>query len=107
MLIPKDRSNEIYEARVRETLDYLKAQGLTKTAFGDLFLEGVKHYRDGLWVKPVRKASTRPMEARHPGARANLYQLEFWAILVIAKRGKRSCAPGDSTTVTLCRHNCR
>jgi uncharacterized protein (TIGR00290 family) len=46
MMIPKDCSNEIYEARMRVTLGEFKAQGITKIAFGDLFLEEVKQYRD-------------------------------------------------------------
>jgi uncharacterized protein (TIGR00290 family) len=44
--IPKDCSNEIYETRMRATLMNFKAQGITKIAFGDLFLEDVKRYRD-------------------------------------------------------------
>jgi uncharacterized protein (TIGR00290 family) len=46
MMIPKDCTNEIYEARMRETLGYYKAKGITKMAFGDLFLQDVKQYRD-------------------------------------------------------------
>ena len=46
MMIPKDCTNEIYEARMRDTLGHFKAQGITKVAFGDLFLEDVKQYRD-------------------------------------------------------------
>ena len=46
MMIPKDCTNEIYEARMRETLGHFKAQGITKMAFGDLFLQDVKQYRD-------------------------------------------------------------
>jgi uncharacterized protein (TIGR00290 family) len=46
MMIPKDCTNEIYEARLREILGYYKAQGITKMAFGDLFLQDVKQYRD-------------------------------------------------------------
>lgn len=48
MQIPKDCSNEIYEARMRETLGHFKAQGIRKIAFGDLFLEDVRQYRDRL-----------------------------------------------------------
>jgi uncharacterized protein (TIGR00290 family) len=44
--IPKDCPNEIYEARMREALSYFKAQGITRIAFGDLFLEDLKQYRD-------------------------------------------------------------
>jgi uncharacterized protein (TIGR00290 family) len=46
MMIPKICSNEIYESRMRETLGQFNAQGITKIAFGDLFLEDVKQYRD-------------------------------------------------------------
>lgn len=46
MTIPKDCTNEIYEARMRETLGNYQAQGITKMAFGDLFLQDVKQYRD-------------------------------------------------------------
>ena len=46
LMIPKECTNEIYETRMREILVQLKAQGITKIAFGDLFLEDVKQYRD-------------------------------------------------------------
>jgi uncharacterized protein (TIGR00290 family) len=45
VLIPKDCSNEIYESRMREAFGHFKAQGIAKIAFGDLFLEDVKNYR--------------------------------------------------------------
>ena len=46
VMIPKDCTNEIYETRMREALNHFKAQGITKVAFGDLFLEDLKQYRD-------------------------------------------------------------
>lgn len=46
ILIPKDCPNETYEARMREAFDHFKARGITKIAFGDLFLQDVKQYRD-------------------------------------------------------------
>jgi uncharacterized protein (TIGR00290 family) len=46
VMIPKDCSNEIYESRMREAFSHFKARGITKIAFGDLFLEDVKQYRD-------------------------------------------------------------
>src|SRR5277367_2290782 len=42
ILIPKVCSNEIYEARMGEALDHFKALGISKIAFGDLFLADVK-----------------------------------------------------------------
>lgn len=44
--IPKDCPNETYEARMREAFEHFKSRGITKIAFGDLFLEDVKQYRD-------------------------------------------------------------
>jgi len=44
--IPKDCSNQIYEARMREALEHFKTRGISKVAFGDLFLQEVKQYRD-------------------------------------------------------------
>jgi uncharacterized protein (TIGR00290 family) len=46
IMIPKDCTNEIYEARMRDALSRFKAQGIAKIAFGDLFLQDVKQYRD-------------------------------------------------------------
>lgn len=46
IMIPKDCSNEIYESRLRAALIHFKALGITKVAFGDLFLADVKRYRD-------------------------------------------------------------
>jgi uncharacterized protein (TIGR00290 family) len=46
IMIPKDCPNEVYEARMQEALSHFKTQGITKIAFGDLFLQDVKQYRD-------------------------------------------------------------
>ena len=46
VMIPKDCTNEIYEGRMAEAFSHFKARGVTKIAFGDLFLEDVKQYRD-------------------------------------------------------------
>ena len=46
LMIPKDCTNEIYESRMNEAFSHFKSQGITKIAFGDLFLEDVKQYRD-------------------------------------------------------------
>lgn len=39
-------SNDEYEQRMRETLAELKAQGVDTIAFGDLFLEDIRAYRE-------------------------------------------------------------
>jgi len=44
--IPKDSSNENYETAMRDALLRHKEKGVTGVAFGDLFLEDLKAYRE-------------------------------------------------------------
>lgn len=46
VMIPQDCSNDIYESRMSEAFKHFKHCGITKIAFGDLFLEDIKQYRD-------------------------------------------------------------
>ena len=46
IILPQDCPNEIYEARMRDALELFKTRGIRKVAYGDLFLEDVKRYRD-------------------------------------------------------------
>ena len=44
--LPWPCTNEIYEARLRTAVDLAVADGFTHVAFGDLFLEDVRRYRE-------------------------------------------------------------
>ncbi len=44
--IPSPCPNEIYEQQMRLALERAKAEGVTHVAFGDLFLEDVRRYRE-------------------------------------------------------------
>lgn len=46
VFISPKASNEDYENAMRETLDKYKLQGVTAVAFGDLFLEDLREYRE-------------------------------------------------------------
>jgi uncharacterized protein (TIGR00290 family) len=46
VMIPKECPNEIYEKRMNDAFTHFKARGLTKIAYGDLFLEDIRQYRD-------------------------------------------------------------
>jgi uncharacterized protein (TIGR00290 family) len=46
VFIPKDCSNEIYAAKMAEALNRFKQEGVEKVAFGDIFLEDVRKYRE-------------------------------------------------------------
>jgi uncharacterized protein (TIGR00290 family) len=44
--IPHACSNEVYEARMQEAVEQAVADGFTHAAFGDLFLEDIRRYRE-------------------------------------------------------------
>lgn len=44
--IPATCTNEMYEQRLGEAVRRAVAEGFTHVAFGDLFLEDVRHYRE-------------------------------------------------------------
>lgn len=44
--VPPSPTNEAYEARLREVLDRLRERGIRNIATGDLFLEGIRRYRE-------------------------------------------------------------
>lgn len=44
--IPRESSNEIYENRMMEKLLFWKSKGILKVAFGDIFLEDLRKYRE-------------------------------------------------------------
>ena len=46
IFIPKEATNEIYEARMRALLEAGLRQGIDAVAFGDIFLEDLKIYRE-------------------------------------------------------------
>jgi len=46
ILIPKDSTNAIYEARMRALLEEGLREGVNTVAFGDIFLEDLKLYRE-------------------------------------------------------------
>ena len=47
VFISKNTPNEEYEAKMREVLTKFQADGVNSVVFGDVFLEGVKKYREG------------------------------------------------------------
>jgi uncharacterized protein (TIGR00290 family) len=55
--IPSPCPNEVYEARMGEAVRQARAAGITHMAFGDLFLEDVRRYREdklaGTGIEPV------------------------------------------------------
>ena len=46
VLIPSPCPNEVYQERMREAMSRARAENFTHAAFGDLFLEDVRRYRE-------------------------------------------------------------
>ncbi len=65
--IPDPCSNEEYEARMRRLVDDVASEGFTHVAFGDLFLEDVRRYReamlDGTGLVPLFPLWRQPTDA--------------------------------------------
>ena len=66
-LLPSPCSNEIYEERMRAVVEQAVAEGFTHVAFGDLFLEDVRKYREarlaGTGLQPLFPLWGRPTGA--------------------------------------------
>jgi uncharacterized protein (TIGR00290 family) len=62
--LPYPCSNEIYESRMRDAVGRAIAEGFTHVAFGDLFLEDVRTYREqrlaGSGIEPLFPLWQRP-----------------------------------------------
>jgi uncharacterized protein (TIGR00290 family) len=68
MRVPRAPANAVYEAQLAAALAPLRAQGVRRIAFGDLFLADVKAYRDALTARlgfeavyPLWGADTRAL----------------------------------------------
>ena len=46
VFIPKDCSNEIYAEKMTQALNKFRRDGIETMAFGDIFLEGIRQYRE-------------------------------------------------------------
>jgi len=56
VFIPKSCTNETYAAKMTEALNLFKQQGVEDVAFGDIFLEDVRKYREENLAKLKMKA---------------------------------------------------
>jgi uncharacterized protein (TIGR00290 family) len=67
VLVPAKCSNANYEAAMGAALDMLKGQGIATVAFGDLFLEDIRAYRDAK-MQAVEMKTLYPVWGRDTGA---------------------------------------
>jgi uncharacterized protein (TIGR00290 family) len=79
--IPNPCSNDVYEERMRDAVAHAVAEGFTHAAFGDLFLQDIRSYRERqlagsgleplfpLWDRPTRELANAMIEG---GLRAHV-----------------------------------
>lgn len=80
--IPKGCSNGEYDARMQKAFGEFKRKGITTVAFGDLFLEDIRAYRDRL-LGEIGMRSIYPIWGRETKGLARSFVLEgFKAYLV-------------------------
>jgi len=57
VFVPKECTNEMYESRMRAAVEALLSMGVSGMAFGDIFLEEVRRYRErslsGTGIEPI------------------------------------------------------
>lgn len=88
VLIPPKCSNPDYEAAMRAALDVLKGQGIATVAFGDLFLEDIRAYRDGM-MEAVEMKTLYPVWGRDTSAFIEEFiELGFQAVTVCVDLAK-------------------
>ncbi|WP_067148478.1 Dph6-related ATP pyrophosphatase [Pseudotamlana agarivorans] len=82
--LPEMPSMEVYEQKMKETVTQLKNEGFTHSAFGDIFLEDLRVYRENQLAKQGFKA-VFPIWKRDTKALLNEFlDLGFKTIIVCA-----------------------
>jgi len=79
--IPKDATNEVYEAQMKAVLTKYLNRGIRKVAFGDLFLEDIRAYRESRLAE-LGMSGLFPIWGRNTNTLAREFiELGFKAIL--------------------------
>lgn len=79
--IPIESSNENYETAMRDALVRYKAQGVTGVAFGDLFLEDLKAYREKKLAE-VGMTAVFPLWKRDTGELARSFMAQGFRAVI-------------------------
>lgn len=80
--IPQNCTNEVYEQRMQQALEKYSQAGVTHAAFGDLYLEDVRKYREERLGR-IGMRGIFPLWGRNTGEVARQFiQLGFRAIVV-------------------------
>jgi len=79
--IPQDATNEMYESRMAEALGGFQRQGISEVAFGDLFLEDIREYRER-WLSRIGIRAIFPLWQRDTAQLAQSFiDQQFQAVI--------------------------
>ena len=79
--IPKRTTNEVYDARMRDILMKYRKEGVREVAFGDLFLQDVRKYREDR-LRQVAMRGLFPLWGRETGKLSKEFiELGFRAVV--------------------------
>ena len=79
--IPKRTTNEVYDARMRDILMKYRKEGVREVAFGDLFLQDVRNYREDR-LRQVAMRGLFPLWGRETGKLSREFiELGFRAVV--------------------------
>ncbi len=80
VLISKQSSNDEYERKMREVLERYQGQGISRVAFGDIYLEDLRKYREDNLAR-IQMQGIFPIWKRDPAELARSFiELGFQAI---------------------------
>lgn len=82
--LPETPTMEIYEQKMQEAVRYLKNKGFTHSAFGDIFLEDLRQYRENQLAKQNIKAIFPIWKKNTKKLLNEFLQLGFKTIVVCA-----------------------
>jgi uncharacterized protein (TIGR00290 family) len=90
IFIPQKCSNEIYEERMRQTLEKFRREGISTAAFGDLFLQDIRSYREERMALVGMKAIFPVWGVNTSDLARKFVELGFRAIIVCVDTEKLS-----------------
>jgi uncharacterized protein (TIGR00290 family) len=82
IVIPQQCSNDIYEERMQQTLEKYQREGISSAAFGDLFLQDIRSYREERMARIGMKALFPLWDLDTNNLARRFIQLGFKAIIV-------------------------
>lgn len=86
--VPRQPADGVYESRMADALARLAAEGIAEVAFGDLYLEEVRAYRDGMLAR-AGFAGAYPLWGRDTRALATEFRRSGYRAIAVCVDGQQ------------------